>query len=66
MAQNNLTPEDRFIRPSEIQSITGLSKTTVWRLEGKKAFPRRHQISPGAVGWRLSEVLNWMETRQQA
>ena len=51
---------DRFLREREIRSMTGLSRTTRWRLERVGQFPRRRQISPGAVGWLESEVLAWM------
>jgi len=48
---------DRFLREREVRSMTGLSRTTLWRLERVAEFPRRRQISPGAVGWLESEVL---------
>jgi prophage regulatory protein len=51
---------DRFLREREVRSMTGLSRTTRWRLERIGQFPRRRQISPGAVGWLESEVLAWM------
>ncbi len=58
--------ENRFIRPKEVQSITGLSRTTIWRLEKEQGFPSRRQISRGAVGYLYTDVLHWMETRNQA
>ena len=54
---------DRFLREREVRSMTGLSRTTRWRLERVGQFPRRRQISPGAVGWLESEVLAWMNQR---
>ena len=51
---------DRFLREREVRLMTGLSRTTRWRLERVGQFPRRRQISPGAVGWLESEVLAWM------
>lgn len=51
---------DRFIRPKKVGDITGLSLTTIWRLEKVGKFPKRRQVSPGAVGWPLSEILAWM------
>ena len=52
---------DRIIRSKETKSITGLSNTTIWRMEKAGNFPKRRQVSPGAVGWLLSEVLSWMD-----
>jgi len=57
---------DRFIREPECEGLSGLSRTTRWRLERQGQFPRRVQISPNAIGWRLSEVLDWLATRTSA
>ena len=43
--------EDRFIREAEVQRITGLSRTTRWRLEREGKFPSRRQLSENAVAW---------------
>lgn len=54
---------DSYIRKHELRRITGLSDTTIWRLEKKKQFPQRRQLSASATGWLLSEVLIWLESR---
>ena len=59
--------QDRIIRANEVVSLTGLSRSTLWRLErmeGEGNFPARRKLSPGAVGWLLSEVLEWLNNRQ--
>ena len=53
--------EDRFILAPEVRRITSLSQTTIWRLEHAKKFPRRRKISPGRVGWLMSEVSQWLD-----
>ncbi len=55
---------DRIIRAGEVQKITGLSRTTVWRLERRGEFPDRVPLGPGSVGWKLSEVERWISTRK--
>jgi prophage regulatory protein len=55
--------EDRIIRERECRRITGLSRSTRWRLERVGKFPRRRQISPGCSGWLLSEVRGWVASR---
>ena len=52
--------ESRFIRKRELLHITGLSYSTIWRREREGDFPARVRLSPGAVGWRLSEVEEWL------
>lgn len=55
--------EDRMVRAKELVKLTGLSRTTLWRLEKSKELPQRRRISPGAVGWRLSDILAWQASR---
>ena len=51
---------DRFIREPECKRITGLSRTTRWRLERAGLFPKRRQISPGLIAWLESEIQEWL------
>ncbi len=55
---------DRVIRANEVHNITGLSRTTLWRMENKGEFPRRVSLGGNAVGWKLSEVQKWISDRQ--
>ena len=58
------TPQDdRFLREAEVRHITGLSRTTRWRLERDGKFPRKRQISKNAVAWLASEIKSWMAER---
>jgi len=62
-----ITPEsssNRIIRAKEVQSITGLSRTTIWRFENNDEFPKRVSLGGNSVGWKLSEVKQWVESRQ--
>ncbi len=61
---NPMTGIDRIIRAKEVQNLTGLSRTTLWRFENKGQFPRRVSLGASTVGWKLSEVQNWIEERQ--
>ena len=54
---------NRFLRWGEVQGRTGLSRSTVWRLEKAERFPRRRWLSPNAVGWLESEVEAWIASR---
>lgn len=56
--------QDRFLRADETIALSGLSRTTLWRLEGAGNFPARRRLSVGAVGWLKSEVEAWIEARQ--
>ena len=54
---------DSFLRWREVQSITGLSKTTVWRLQKKGQFPKNYRLGENSVGIRASELAEWMQSR---
>lgn len=54
---------DRIVRIKEVLVLTGLSRTTLWRLEKKGQFPARLPLSPGSVGWRMHEVEEWVNNR---
>jgi prophage regulatory protein len=58
-------PHDRFVREAERRKITGLSRSTWWRMERLNQAPRRHRISESGVGWLLSELNAWMQSRAQ-
>ena len=54
---------DRLIREEECRQLTGLSRSTRWRLEVNGAFPRRRRISTNSVGWLESELREWIDAR---
>lgn len=57
---------NEIIRPRDLPLITGLSKTTIWRLERAEKFPKHIQLSAGATGWKRSDIEKWLESRQMA
>jgi len=59
-------PRRDMLRRGDLQEITGLSPSTIARLENKGQFPARVQLSTKRVGWPLAEVERWVEQRQVA
>lgn len=56
---------ERILRRHEVRERTGLSNTTIWRLEKQGKFPKRRKLTPsnnGAVGWLESEIARWERT----
>jgi len=51
-----MTEVDRIVLEPERREIEQTSPTTVWRQEKADKHPKRRQISPGRVGWLLSEL----------
>ena len=56
---------DRFVREEECHRLTGLSRSTRWRLERSGSFPHRRQITERTIGWRESEVQQWIADRTE-
>ncbi len=55
--------EDRILPWSQVKVISGLSRTTVWRLQKTGDFPASVQVSPNRVGWWQSDILEWRRSR---
>jgi prophage regulatory protein len=58
--------EQRYIRKSEITQLTGLSLSTIYRLEQDGSFPQRRLLGRNAVGWLAREVVAWLDSRPVA
>jgi len=54
---------DQILRWPHVKDLTGLSRSTVWRLERQDQFPQRVQIGLRAVGWKKSEIQFWIKNR---
>ena len=56
----------RIVRLPEVQTLTGLSKTVIYRRMKRGEFPTAVDLGGRAVGWRISDVTNWLATRERA
>jgi prophage regulatory protein len=55
-----------YLTFEQVKKMTGLSRTTIWRLEKLGEFPKRRQLTVRRVGWDESEVRGWRESRPNA
>ena len=53
----------RFIRFAGVRDRTGLSRSTIWRLERRGVFPKHRRLSANAVGWLEAEIDDWVRSR---
>jgi prophage regulatory protein len=58
-----MNDQERFIHDAECERMTGLSKTTRWRMTRRNEFPGKVKISVGRTAYRLSDILAWMSSR---
>lgn len=54
---------DRILRLPDVIAATGLSRVSIWRKEKSGVFPARLRLGPNAVGWRASQIQQWLEDR---
>ena len=52
-----------LLRFPAVRARTGLSRSTVWRLERQGSFPRHRRISANAVAWLEEEVSDWIRSK---
>ena len=62
---------DRLLRLAEVQTLTALARSTIYRyLKGRSSpvpdFPQPLKIGVRAVRWRESEIIAWMSSRPRA
>lgn len=55
--------QEKIVRFPEIKERTGLSRSTIFRMERNGNFPKRRVIGSHSVGWILTEVLDWINSR---
>ncbi len=56
-------PPLTLLRFPAVRERTGLSRSTIWRLERRGEFPRHHRIAPNVVTWVEEDVYDWIQLR---
>ncbi|MEW8548589.1 MAG: AlpA family transcriptional regulator [Candidatus Thiodiazotropha sp.] len=57
---------NRILRLSQVELLTGRSKSWIYSAMPNGDFPRQIKLSPQAVGWLESEVEQWIVKRIEA
>ena len=52
-----------MLRRGEVERITALSKSTLYRMIARGDFPAPTRLGARAVGWRQSAINRWLEER---
>jgi len=63
-----MTEAHGLARLAEVEQLTGLSRSSIYRLEAQNVFqfPKRVKLGLRAVGWPRAAVLDWCRTRPGA
>lgn len=56
----------RIYRRPEIETLTGLSRSTIYAMMNRGEFPRPVKLTGKAVGWPEAAINEWMASREQA
>lgn len=62
----NPSSTPRILRIRNVVQITGLPRSTIYRLMSQSMFPRNIKLSTSAVGWDLAEIEQWLSERKRA
>ena len=54
--------EDRLLRRRRVEEVTGMSRSSIYRLMQNGEFPRPVRVGPAAVRWRASDIAIWLES----
>lgn len=55
-----------FLRMRSVMQVTGLGRSTIYRLIASHEFPSPVRLTSRAVAWRSSDIDAWSETRPVA
>jgi prophage regulatory protein len=60
------SPLPTFLRLPSVMRMTGLGRSTIYRLVAEKSFPCPVRLGPRAVAWRRSDLDQWSSARPNA
>ncbi len=58
--------KETILRRPEVESRTGLSRSTLYTMMAEGNFPRPVKLGARAVGWAESEIAAWLDGRKAA
>jgi prophage regulatory protein len=57
---------DKILRIQAVRELTGLSRSSIYRLAAEGRFPAPVKLSERASGWRESALRGWIDSRTTA
>jgi len=53
----------KILRTVDVVAMTGLSRSTLWRMRRAKTFPEPVRLGVHAIGWPAETVSGWIANR---
>ncbi|UWQ07920.1 helix-turn-helix transcriptional regulator [Aliiroseovarius crassostreae] len=50
----------KLLRRPEVEALTGLSRTSIYRMMDEGEFPRPVRVGKRAVAWREADLTEWL------
>jgi len=50
------------LRRPDVEALTGLSRSTIYKFMKDGTFPKAVKIGPRAVGWRRADIDDWLSS----
>ena len=58
-----MSPATRYLRRPEVEHRTGFKRCQIYAMIKLGNFPAPVKLSVRAVGWRETDIANWLESR---
>ena len=55
----------RIVRRDEVSKLTGLARATIYKKVSDGSFPAPIRLGARSVGWRLSDIVAWLEAPER-
>jgi len=55
-----------FIRLPQVLYLTGLGKTSIYKLMNTNSFPKPISFGARRIAWKRSDIQSWIESKIQA
>jgi prophage regulatory protein len=56
---------NKILRQKDVQKITGLSRSTIYRHINAGTFPAPVKLTERLIGWHSSAISEWMASRPE-
>ena len=57
--------ERRIVRRDEVSKLTGLARATIYKKVADGSFPTPIRLGARSVGWRLSDIIAWLQAPER-
>ncbi len=55
-----------FMRVRDVMRVTGLARSTLYKMMAEQCFPAPCRLGARAVGWRRDDIAAWTQSRPTA